>query len=119
MWFWIWVLAMVLLVLDVVALFWTGLWEGLTARDGRRAYARVVGKILVLPWVIYAGFVGALAASRFVPALDMSWRGFLGVWFFCGLAVDLGFGLAARQRLLTEFRQRATERFKSPGAASI
>jgi hypothetical protein len=104
---------MVLLVLDAFACFWMGLWAGLTARDARRAYTRIISAILVLPWVIYAGFLGALGAGVFGPAHDVTWKTFLTIWFCFGLAVDAYFGLSARSRLQSEFRLRATERFQA------
>jgi len=113
MWFWIWMLAMLLLIVDVTAFFWMGLWAGLTSRDVRRAYTRVISAILVLPWVLFAGFLGVIGAGVFGPAHDLTWKTFLAVWFFFGFAVDLHFGLNSRRRLNTEFRLRATERFQS------
>jgi hypothetical protein len=113
MWVWLWLLAMGLLVLDAVTFFWTGLWAGLTARDARRAYTRVISTILVLPWVLYAGFLGALGAGAFGPAHEVTWVAFVAVWFLLNLSVDVWFGLSARAKLQSEFRQRATERFQS------
>jgi len=112
MWLWLWLLAMLVLLLDVAAFFWMGLWMGLTARDARRAYSWTISAILVLPWVLYAGFLGALGVGVFGPAHDVTWKTFLGVWFFFGLAVDIFFALTCRYRLWSEFRQRATERFQ-------
>jgi len=42
----------------------------------------------------------------------MGWDELLGTWFVLGLAADLGFGLHARQKLLTEFRLMATQRYQ-------
>jgi len=113
MWLWVWLLAMLLLLLDAAAFFWMGMWAGLTARDARRAYTRIISAILVLPWVLFAGFLGALGAGVFGPNQNVTWRTFLGIWFFFGLIVDVFFGLTSRNRLKNEFRQRATERFQS------
>lgn len=115
MWVWLGLLAAVIFLLDLVAFFWLGLWWGLTARDGRRAYSRMIAAIFILPWVLYAAFIGLLAVGAFGPAHRVSWQVFVAVWFVFNVAVDAGFALFSRQRLLTEFRIRATERFQSRG----
>lgn len=116
MWRWIWFLAMVGFILDLVAFFWMGLWAGLTARDARRAYTRIISAILVLPWVLYLGFLGALAVGVFGPAYEISWKVYVAMWFLSGAAVDVCFALISRERLLNEFRARATERFQARAA---
>jgi ABC-type Na+ efflux pump permease subunit len=112
MWLWVWLLAMSLLLFDIVAFFWMGLWAGLTARDARRAYTRMISAILVLPWVVFACFLAGLGAGVFGPGHNVSWKPFVGVWFFSGLAADIVFGATSRARLWAEFRQRATERYR-------
>ena len=113
MWPTLWLLSLILLWLDVAAFFWFGLWQGLTARDARRAYTRMISAILVLPWVLFAGFLGGVGIGAFGPAHLLTWKVFVGVWFGLGVAVDCYFGLTARQRLVYQFRQRATERFQA------
>ena len=51
-----------MLVADLAALYWVGMWEALTAKNPTRATAANVGRILVLPWVVLAlaGLVAAL-----------------------------------------------------------
>jgi ABC-type transport system involved in multi-copper enzyme maturation permease subunit len=116
--FWVlfWSGGMVMLVADLAALYWVGMWKALTAKNPTRAAAGNLGRILVLPWVV-------LALSALVVSLV--WRNpenaplqkvFLGLWIGAGLAADLGFGAWARYKLLTEFRLAATRRYEAqPG----
>jgi len=116
LWIFCWWGGMVMLLADLTALYWLGMWKGLTARNPTRAALTNLACILVLPWVALA--LGALAASLFLrnaenePVLKL----FLGLWFGGGLAVDLAFGAWARYRLLSEFRLAATQRYEQmPG----
>jgi len=112
--FWVlfWSAGMVMLVADLAALHWVGMWEALTAKNPTRAVAGNVARILALPWV-------ALALCALVVSLV--WRSpenaplqkvFLGLWLGFGLAADFGFGAWARYKLLTEFRVAATRRYE-------
>lgn len=103
---------MVMLVADLAALYWVGMWQALTARNPTRATAANLGRILVLPWLLLA--LGALFVSLiWPPQSDNEWlqKFFLSAWVGVGLAVDLGFGAWARSRLLAEFRVAATRRY--------
>jgi ABC-type transport system involved in multi-copper enzyme maturation permease subunit len=112
LWILLWAAGMVMLLADLAALYWVGMWKALTAKNPARATAANFGRILVLPWVALAlaGLVAALlwpnAANEPVQKL------FLGAWFVVGVAVDLGFGVWARHKLLTEFRLAATRRYE-------
>ncbi len=61
--FWVlsWAAGMVMLVADLAALYWVGMWKALTAKNPTRAAASNLGRILVLPWVVLA--LGALVIS--------------------------------------------------------
>jgi ABC-type transport system involved in multi-copper enzyme maturation permease subunit len=112
LWVLFWAAAMVMLVADLMALYWVGMWEGLTARNPTRAATANLGRIMALPWIAL-GF-GVLVASVAWPNTDetQGQKLFLGLWFGLGLAADLGFGAWARHRLLTEFRLAATRRYE-------
>jgi ABC-type Na+ efflux pump permease subunit len=116
-WVLLWSAGMVMLVADLAALYWVGMWKALTAKNPTRAAASNLGRILVLPWVVLA--LGALAISLTWPQRagdEPLQKFFLSAWLGVGLAVDLGFGAWARTRLLTEFRLAATRRYEArPG----
>ena len=122
LWVLLWAAGMVMLVADLTALHWLGMWEGLTAKNPTRAALDNAGCILLLPW---AGvMLGMLAASLLWPNADERpvLKFFLALWFVLSLAADLGFGAWARHRLLTAFRIAATQRinlsFSSCAAAA-
>jgi ABC-type transport system involved in multi-copper enzyme maturation permease subunit len=114
--FWVlsWTAGMVMLVADLAALYWVGMWKALTAKNPTRAAASNLGRILVLPWVVLA--LGTLVISLTWPQQagdEPLHKFFLSAWLGVGLAVDLGFGFWARTRLLTEFRDAATRRYEA------
>ena len=116
--FWVlsWTAGMVMLVADLAALYWVGMWKALTAKNPTRAAACNLRRILVLPWVVLA--LGALVTSLTWPNVENEplQKFFLGAWLGVGLAADLGFGAWARYRLLSEFRLAATRRYEArPG----
>ena len=108
--------SMVLLAVDLAGLYWLGMWRGLTSKSAPRAGAETVGSILLLPWAVT--ILGMMLASLLWPTAadeQIQWT-FLGLWFGSGLAVDLGFGLWARHKLLTGFRVAAARRYEQrPG----
>src|SRR5581483_11798947 len=113
----VWLAGMAMLLLDVVALSWVGMWVALTTKNPNRATSLTVLRVLVLPWVIW--FVvtvvfASLASVRGGTGFDPGWKFLLGLWFGIGVLVDVGFGLSARHQLLTMFRQVAMQRY-TPG----
>ena len=112
LWGLFWAAGMMMLVPDLAALYWVGMWKGLTAKNPTRAAATNLGCILLLPWLTLA--LGALAAPLLWPNAEgpLVPLCFLGLWFGLGLAADLGFGAWARHKLLTEFRLAATRRYE-------
>jgi ABC-type transport system involved in multi-copper enzyme maturation permease subunit len=108
---------MVMLVADLAALYWVGMWQGLTARNPTRAATTSVLAILCAPWVVFALVVllMGLAALSGVPEREPGPRFFLGLWLIQGLGADLVFGAYARHKLLTEFRFAAQERYTTSG----
>ncbi len=105
--------SMVMLVGDLVAFHWVGMWQGLTARNPARAASNSVLAILCAPWLVFALviLVIALMALTGTPEKEPGPRFFLGLWLVQGLGADLVFGLYARHKLLTEFRMAAQERY--------
>jgi ABC-type transport system involved in multi-copper enzyme maturation permease subunit len=117
--FWVlsWAAGMVMLIADLAALYWVGMWLALSSKNPTRAAASNLGRILVMPWVVLA--MGALVISLTWPQHagdEPLQKFFLSAWLGVGLAVDLGLGAWARTRLLTEFRLAATRRYEAgPG----
>jgi len=108
----LWITGMMMLIADLAALYWVGMWQGLSARNPKRAFSAAIMRILVLPWIAFGAFLMFIAVSPSGTRGGMGWDELLGTWFVLGLAADLGFGLHARQKLLTEFRLMATQRYQ-------
>jgi ABC-type transport system involved in multi-copper enzyme maturation permease subunit len=111
-WAWWWAAGMAMLVADLVAMYWVGMWRALTARNPTRAALGNLGRILVLPWVVL--FLGALASVLLLShtGVDITPKVLLGSWVVVGVAADIGFGSWAKHKLLTEFRVAATQRYE-------
>ena len=96
---------------DLFALFWVGIWCGLTSKTPNHAAFATILRILLLPAVIFAalsiliGFSVSLGASP-----GPGWRFYLGLWFWLGLLADLFFGFRAWLGLRAGFREVALRR---------
>jgi len=112
LWFCLWQAGMIALVADLIALYWVGMWLGLAARNPKRAYTETVVRVLVLPWAGFAAFIAGVVVLNMASRSEPGWGVFLGTWLGLTLAADVGFGLWARHKLLTEFRTVATQRFQ-------
>jgi hypothetical protein len=115
-WSWFWLAGMGMLAADIDALYWVGLWQGLTAKNPHRAMSRTVARVLVLPWLGLAAVALVMALLETTGAsntVSPSWGAshVVLLWVVLGLATDLWFALSARQKLLNQFRLMATERF--------
>ncbi|MSU57299.1 MAG: ABC transporter permease [Pedosphaera sp.] len=109
---WVWYF-MVLLVADLIALYWVGMWMGLASKNPKRAYSDTAGRVLAMPWIVFSGFMLLTALLSLRGRTDLSWKFFLGFGIGEALALDLIFALWARHQLLTQFREVATRRFQT------
>ena len=108
--------SMLMLVADLVALYWVGMWQALTARNPNRAANGSVLRILVVPAGLWSLFYLVAILMLAFREYDLGWTLPLGLWFGLGLAADITFALSARHRLHTGFRLAAEQRSPSgPG----
>ncbi|HEY5914166.1 MAG TPA: ABC transporter permease subunit [Verrucomicrobiae bacterium] len=110
---WIYAARMVMFILDLAALYWVGLWQGVSAKNQSRATSTTLAWVLVLPWVVIALvllFI-AIAGMEGVNPPEPGGYFFLALWFFCGLIIDVALAAGARHFLLTRFRLAAQERY--------
>lgn len=110
---WVYCAGMLMFVLDLIAIYWVGMWQGLSAKNQSRATSATLARILVLPWGVIALVLLLMALISFGAANppEPGDRFFLALWWITGLFIDLGFALTARHQLLTRFRETAQERY--------
>lgn len=116
-WALVWISGMFMLVADLTALYWVGMWRGLTARNVRRATTGSLLRILVLPWIAFAIIMLLLVLFSFRDGNRFeSWPGsYPFLWLVLGLLCNFAFASLARHNLLTAFRVAAQERYVAPG----
>lgn len=113
-WFGVGIGGMVMFVADAVALYWVGMWFGLSVKNPKHAFGAAILPILVVPWIGVAGVMTLFGIL--VPPQHMhnfrpeNWV--WGMWFGFSMVLDIGFGLMARHALLRRFRELATQRFQ-------
>jgi ABC-type transport system involved in cytochrome c biogenesis permease component len=90
-------------LLDYWALGWVGLWCGLTARKLSNATRATTARVLVLPWLLWLGWVLLAIMGRTRGSFEMAM--FFWGLFSAGAAVS--FGMNARTSLHERFREVA------------
>ena len=111
-WGMIWLGSLVLLPADLVAGYWVGMWQALTASSYTRAARNTVFRVLILPWIVFFLVLLLVALASMDSRREPSWQFLVLMWFLIGIGVDLVFGVSARQKLLSEFRTRAAARYE-------
>jgi len=109
-----WLAGMLMLVVDLVALSWVGMWRAMVAKNHNRATISTLLCVLVLPWALLGAVVtaaniwfGLVQGKDWSPS-PMFYR---ELWLGLGLAVDVVFGLMAWWKLNDHFRELALRRF--------
>lgn len=106
-WLRVWVGMIFMLVADLIALYWVGMWDGLTSQNPNRAASTSISRILILPWVGMA----LLLAFVSITANDTNGMVFINAWIVLGLATDFFFSRWARRKLLAEFRVAVVRKY--------
>lgn len=110
-WRMFWIGGMIMLVMDLVALYWVGMWQAVTAKNPNRAASGGVARILILPPVLWALIILVAMLNSMNGGDTPSGKFFIGLWFGLSIAIDLLFSFRARRKLLTEFRLAAAQRY--------
>ncbi|MBI3416494.1 MAG: ABC transporter permease subunit [Verrucomicrobia bacterium] len=97
------------LVLDAYALAWLGMWHGLSAKNFNRASGAALTRVLALPWVIFFVVLATFSAIPRLPNMGWAINHGLGFWCVITIGVDLFYILRSRTKLLTQFRNLATQ----------
>ena len=113
--FWVlfWSAGMLILMADLIALYWVGMWQGLTSKSVGRATTAALARILFFPWATCAlgGLVLVLASLGRDHLFEERPEFYLAFWVASGLLADLWFAGFARHKLLSEFRVAAVQRY--------
>ena len=101
---------------NLVALAWFGMWMGLTSRNGLMGTLKTIVYVQIVPWMVisFAGvmvlpLLGLLSASKKTSWLGTNWFEWYPIVNMLLVTVltlfkDLGFYLAARQKMVEQFR---------------
>ena len=92
-----------MLLIDSFCLCWVGLWRGLVARDSTRAILATIWRVLILPWIFFAGGVAIFFHSTVAE--------FAGLWLFLGVLNDIVFLVNAKDFFAEHFRTMALRPF--------
>lgn len=110
-WVVLWLAGMAMLVIDAVTLHYVGAWAGLTAPRATRAVSATIGRVLVLPWLVFYVLVVSMSAlfMRYplVPGRDPTFQELVLLWFGIALVTNAVFGGRAWLNLRTRFREAA------------
>ena len=115
-WVLLWSASMVMLTADLIAIYWVGMWQGLTAKNLGRAIISSLARIVVFPWITCAlGMLVLILAYLWQSSeFEMAPAFYVVFWFISGLLADLWFACFARHKLLTEFRAAAQQKYAPP-----
>jgi hypothetical protein len=106
-----------MLLADVVALGWLGLWQAVAARHPTQAALNTISQILLAHWLLFV----VLASINGILRLDFRYavlrkpEVWVGLWLALGIAIDLFWALYARARLRRDFRSEAAQPFEAKG----
>ena len=103
--------AMVMMIADLVAIYWVGTWQAMVVRNPNRVANATLLRILLVPSLAWALFYLLMSMAIFFHEYDLGWEIPMGLWFGLGIAADIGFGALARHKLLTQFRLVAEQRY--------
>jgi ABC-type transport system involved in cytochrome c biogenesis permease component len=101
---------MAMLIADLYALAWLGMWLGLTARKASRATAGNVGRVLMLPWLVF--ILGLSGLSWFSAADNPTEWAWAASGFALSLIDDAFWYGWAKINLQQRFRLVAPQRFQ-------
>jgi uncharacterized integral membrane protein len=111
-WYFFYIGMMLMLAADLVAMYWIGAWQGVAARSHSLALNATIARVMVWPWLVTIVVLAIVLTTQMQSGMPRpEWALPLGLWFLSGIVADAVFALAARDKLLTEFRAAAQHRF--------
>jgi len=109
---WVHIIAGVSLVIELLALAWVGMWQGLIHHKSTRAALLALARILAIPYAFF--FAVLFIYSLGGPAAGLNWIGLLIFPNFFGVATNFFFALEANTKLRAAFRTVASEGYTPP-----
>lgn len=110
------ILAMLgVLPFDLLALVWVSMLFALTSKSQVRATMQAVLRVLILPWILFGLLHMCIAVYNWLSfrSWDPSELGETSVWMGFSLLIDAIYGVWAWRAVRREFRQMATQKWKS------
>lgn len=98
-----------ILIADLVALRWVGMWNGLTSRGYNRAVIATLTRVMFLRWPIYLFMSGIVSVSAWIGFGLLPLISHPFAWLLLALAFDLIFGLQARRKFYRHYRAIASD----------
>ncbi len=116
-WVVVWVAGIAIFVADLIALAWVSMWTGLRSVNANRAAGAAMSRILVLPWLLFALMMTAVAIyDEFYRGTLPNWvddeMTAVVAWTLISGFVDVFFGVWAYRNLTTKFRETVAARFE-------
>ncbi|HEY1172212.1 MAG TPA: ABC transporter permease subunit [Verrucomicrobiae bacterium] len=108
-----WLGAMAMLVADLFAIAYIGMWLGLNHRYATRATGSTLARVLLLPVLIMIAFFTFMALASRSGGMGRMENVAMAVWLMAGMGVNLFFGLRAWHGLHDQLRDLAASRFDS------
>lgn len=111
------------LLLDLWALKWVGMWRSLFARSIERVFLATIMRVLALPWILFGAAATLAAISTMMTRTGTNPAEFVKIWWMINAAVAMLLGWSARASFLQHFRSAAAGRFevveKPPGTVQL
>jgi len=115
------ILSLPMLVADMMALGWVGLWQGITQPLAQKAVGGTTFRVLFLPMLILLALSAAWSFLKW--KFHLGWDPGLGTmlfgWSVLGFTADVLWIRWARRKLLEEFRLAAMRRQLAPEEPSL
>ncbi len=110
-----------MLVADVAALGWTGMWYGISAKDAKQASGTTFAHIIALPnamlcfWIVFVMLICWFFGWR----LPEHYLFYLASWFVIGIVNDIAHFVICRRLFLSRLRLLAASRYLPPEDHSL
>ncbi len=110
-WIMVWLAGMSVFVMDLLALSWVSMWEGMRSVKINRASGGAITRVLVLPWGVFALSITFWGAINIFAIIRWDEKAVLLYWLALCVANNFILMNWAKKNLRERFRDIATQRF--------